>query len=70
MTQALLDYALREYRSFRALGVADLHARTSATINAARQFQVSREKARQILNAVLVERNARGPYNAVQFLGG
>lgn len=68
MTQELADYGLREYRSFRALGVADQHARTSATVNAARQFQVSRETARQILNAALADRRPFG--DAVQFLGG
>jgi hypothetical protein len=70
VTQALLDYAMREYRSFRALGVSDPHARTSATINAARQFQVSRETARTLLNAALTERHNGGALNAAQFLGG
>lgn len=69
MTQALLDYALREYRQCRAFGVADTHARRIAVTNAARQFQVSRETARQLLNATLTER-ATTNNGAAQFLGG
>lgn len=57
MTQQLVDFALREYRSARALGVSDPHSRSLAVTNAARQFQVTRALVRQLLNAALTARH-------------
>lgn len=68
MITQLVDYAMREYRSARALGVSDPHARTLAVVNAARQFQVTCETVRIRLNAALTERHVVS--YGVQFLGG